>query len=152
VKTLVVDEDATQVADLLLFLASMEKVLGVTIGDFEKWMVNWWESLDITVRNTRIMKEKMVVVNKVKWFLTEKQEASLITKGITYRISPDIITEAQILYDKFLASYKANSPPLLSCAKIDIPTPEVCICICILTPTPTPTPTTTPTPTPYYDF
>ena len=67
------------------------------------------------------------MVNKVKWFLTEKQEASLISKAITYRISPDIITEAQILYDQFLASYKSNSPPLVSYAKIDIPTPEVCI-------------------------
>ena len=56
VKTLVTDDDTTQVADLLLFLASMEKVVGVTIGEFENWMINWWENLDYNVRNNKVMK------------------------------------------------------------------------------------------------
>lgn len=53
-KDMVMGDDMGQAADVLLFLASMDTVIGgkKTIDNFETWFGNWWKDPTITKDRT----------------------------------------------------------------------------------------------------
>lgn len=116
VKNFIDDAYMSHTADLLMFVASMDKLLG--ISGFDTWL----DSLSTDIKTNTSFTETMIIANKVKWFLSAEQEKILITKAITDHVCPDIMVKAKTFYNIL----KDTQPPiLLPEAKGFSMTPEV---------------------------